>query len=137
MELKLILAIMLLTGLSACAPVQQTTIPTEIYPLATPFSDMPAAGICAQPAESQVVVTILPGIPDPRCTRIRPDQTLKVVNQTGEQVQVQIGTFDTTIEPDGAAVFDVPFGKYLAPGVHLVQVTPCCSPELWLETPLP
>jgi hypothetical protein len=137
MKRRFLLAILLAVGLAACASTWETAIPAAIYPLATPYSDVPAAGICAEAEDPVVVVTIHPDIPDPRCTRVRPDQTLKVVNQTDGQIQILIGTFEATLEPGAAAVFDVPFGEYLAPGVHLVQVQPCCSPTLWLESPSP
>ena len=103
--------------------------------LATPAAESPAAGICAEFSESQVLVTINPDIPDPRCTKIQPSQKLVVENRRQENLRVQIGPFDVLISPGGRHLFDLPFGDYLAPGVHQMIVSPCCGAELWLEIP--
>jgi hypothetical protein len=79
-----------------------------------------------------VEISIHADIPDPRCARVNPEQRLKVVNATKGQVQVQIGPYRAALEAGAEHIFDAPFGEYLAPGVHLVQVQPCCGPELWL-----
>ena len=107
--------------------------PTELPLLATPVSQEPAAGICDGFDGPVVEFRIEPGIPDPRCARVRPDQHLKVVNKTDGPLDLMIGTYSSHLEPGGETVIDTPFGDYLAPGVHLLQVLPCCGPELWLE----
>jgi hypothetical protein len=101
--------------------------------LATPVSMEPAAGICGGTDAALLEVTIYPDIPDPRCALIRTDQRLAVINATSGTLQVSIGLFEATIEPGGEHVFDAPFGTYLAPGVHQLQVLPCCGPALWLR----
>lgn len=101
--------------------------------LATPMSMEPAAGICGGTEAALLEVTIYPDIPDPRCAVIRPDQRLAVTNATSVTLQVTIGLFEATIEPGGEHVFDAPFGTYLAPGVHQLQVLPCCGPAFWLR----
>ena len=135
MKKTLLFMIVLLTALSACAPARQAatqttrSTPPDIQPtpqdtprlLATPYSDQPAAGICASPEGALVTITIYPDIPDPRCAIVRPDQRLQVVNSTQADLQVSLGDFTAT----------------LAPGVHQVQVLPCCGPELWLQTGSP
>jgi hypothetical protein len=135
--------LMLILSLSACAgtgaegtagaPMPTPTSTTPIYPLATPVSQEPAAGICASFEGEAVVISIYPDIPDPRCAKVRAEQKLTVINRTEGTLQVSIGTFEISLEPGGEYTFDTPIGKYLAPGVHLVNVSPCCSPELWLE----
>ena len=124
-----------LGAISACtqaAATPTTRVSTQPIPLATPVSQEPAAGICAGFDGELVEIRINPDIPDPRCARINPGQRLKVINASGGQVQVHIGPYEEAIERSGEYTFDTPFGEYLAPGVHLVQVQPCCGPELWL-----
>jgi hypothetical protein len=80
-----------------------------------------------------IVVTLNPDIPDPRCTKVRSDQKLTVINHTQNTLQISIGRFTASLEPGKESIIDTPFGEYLAPGVHQLQVSPCCGPELWLE----
>jgi len=114
-------------------PTLTTAASTATTELATPVSQEPAAGICGSVDGAVVEFRIEPGIPDPRCARVRPDQHLKVVNKTDGPLDLMIGTYSSHLEPGGETVIDAPFGDYLAPGVHLLQVLPCCGPELWLE----
>ena len=117
------------------APVlEQAPLPTP-ESLATPAAMQPAAGICAEFEEEMVTMTINPDIPDPRCINIRPEQKLTVVNHRIETLRVRIGPFETTILPEGQHLFDLPFGDYLAPGVHHLDVFPCCGGELVLSQP--
>jgi hypothetical protein len=143
--------ILLLSGLTACISTGTKAIPTTTIPatptiaiqssptnipskeLATPYAQEPAAGICASFDGEMVVINLYPDIPDPRCSKVRVDQKLKVVNQTEKTVEISIGSFSAKLEPGKATLIDFPFGEYLAPGVHQLQVTPCCSAELWLE----
>ncbi len=103
--------------------------------LATPAAQSPAAGICAEFEGETITVTINPDIPDPRCVSIRPDQKLVVVNHRGEPIQVKIGHFEASLPNGGEQFFDLPFGQYLAPGVHQMLVSPCCGAELVLSVP--
>ena len=79
------------------------------------------------------MVTINPDIPDPRCSKVRADQELTVINNTQNTLEVSIGSFRASLEPGSETIFDTPFGEYLEPGVHQLLVSPCCGPELWLE----
>jgi hypothetical protein len=133
MKIRSLAALLLLAGLPACASARYATGPVPAYPVSSPVSDRPAAGICAEPEGRVVTFTILPDIPDPRCAKVRPDQILQVVNRTDGPLEVGIGTLAASLEPGGEHTFDVPFGEYLAPGVHPVQVSPCCGPEIWLQ----
>jgi len=139
----LIIGIIVMIGISACKgsrvdlpTAKPTPIPASTgtpFPLATPYAQLPAAGICAGSEGEMVKVTIYPDIPEPRCSKVRADQKLTVINQTQNTVQISIGRFSSSLEPGTGMVFDIPFGEYLAAGVHQLQVSPCCGPELWLE----
>lgn len=100
---------------------------------ATPVAESPAAGICGAWEGDVVTFTIYPDIPDPRCGQALPGQKLRVVNGREEVIRASIGLFAADIEPGGEYLFDEPLGNYLMPGVHVVQISPCCSPELWLK----
>lgn len=100
---------------------------------ATPAANEIAAGICGETENEVVQVTIRPDIPDPRCLIVKPEQKLKVVNQAQSAVEVVLGEFKTELAPGQEVLWDVPVGDYLEPGVHLLLVTPCCGPELWLQ----
>jgi len=111
---------------------------TEIHPdqapiLATPVSQEPAAGICGAFEGELVIITINSDIPDPRCVIISPVQMLKIVNRRHETLQVSLVNLETTIESGGEHTFQMPFGQYLAPGVHYIEVLPCCGAALWLQ----
>ena len=136
----LVLAALLLT-LSACTATptaSPTSLPTialtsTSYPLATPYAQLPAAGICASFDGNMVTVTLNIDVPDPRCTKVRPDQQLTVVNNTQNTLQITLGRFSFSLDAGKSYTIDTPFGDYLEPGVHQLQVSPCCGPELWLE----
>ena len=124
---------------SACST--QSPPPTILIPaptltsprsLATPYADMPAAGICGTAEGEWVTITLEPGIPNPRCVQVQPEQKLSVVNQTGGTVDIALGTFEATLAPGQTISFDKPFGEYLARGVHALGVTPCCGGEIVL-----
>ena len=127
--------------LSACNASEMVTTPpsptqvqaTPTYVLATPYATQPAAGICASFDGQAVEITINVDSASPRCAKIRPDQTLTIVNSTLSTIQVSIGRFSSSILPGAQYSIDVPFGDYLAPGVHLVSVSPYYGAELWLE----
>ena len=119
----------------------QTTPPPIVSPaptltsspsLATPYAEMPAAGICGKAEGEWVTITLEPGIPNPRCVQVQPEQQLTVVNQTGGTVDVAIGTFEATLTPGQSVSFEKPFGEYLARGVHALGVSPCCGGEIVL-----
>ncbi|MGA9533515.1 MAG: hypothetical protein WBR18_12425 [Anaerolineales bacterium] len=103
-----------------------------MVPLSTPHAQSPAAGICAAPESDEVEMTILPGIPDPRCLEVRPDQRLTIRNRSGQPVDVRLGPFSAQLENGQDFMIDTPLGEYLAPGVHAVGVQPCCGGEIVL-----
>ena len=100
---------------------------------ATPYAQEPAAGICAEPEGDEVVVTLEPGIADPRCLIVHPDQHLRIINRGGTEVTVSLGPFAAVLPAAGDATLGPAFGDYLMPGVHQLQVDPCCGGELWLK----
>ncbi len=116
---------------SAPTPTIEVTLQTS--PLATPYAQEPAAGICASFDGTIVKVSLNPDIPDPRCVKVSADQKLNIINNTQNTLGVTIGRFTASLEPGKETTFDTPFGEYLQPGVHQIQVTPCCGAELWLE----
>jgi hypothetical protein len=121
------------TELYPATPIPTLTVTVKTYILATPYAQQPAAGICASFEGEMVIVTLNPDVPDPRCTKVRADQKLTVINQTQNTLQVTIGVFTASLEPGEKTIIDIPFGEYLALGVHQLQVSPCCGAELWLE----
>ncbi len=112
--------------------------PTQTSPLslATPYADMPAAGICGTAEGEWVTISLEPGIPNPRCVQVQPDQKLAVVNRTGGTVDIAIGDFEATLADGQSISFEKPFGEYLARGVHALGVTPCCGGEIVLGVDL-
>ena len=119
-------------GLSTGTNTPVFTITPQPIILSTPYAQEPAAGICASFEGEVVTINLYPDIPDPRCSQVRPDQILTVSNQTQVTLEVSIGSFKHNLEPGASYTFDTKFGDYLAPGVHQLQVTPCCGAELWL-----
>jgi len=129
-----LIAVNLMLFVLACS----LTVPaTEVQPtplqLATPQSQSPAAGICAEPTDDEVVMRLEPGIPDPRCIIVQAGQRLRVVNHTGGDVTISLGPYSLLLPSNGETVLGPTFGEYLLPGVHSLQVDPCCGGELWLK----
>ena len=137
-----VLVAVLIIPLSACVQagtVSTSSAPTSSasdtalpYSLATPYAQEPAAGICTTFDGDVVTITLNADVPDPRCTKVRPDQTLKVVNNTVTPLSISIGPFKSALLAANAYSIDVPFSDYLKPGVHQLQVSPCCGAEIWL-----
>jgi hypothetical protein len=121
------------------APATTTSLPPTLaaLPLATPYADQPAAGICAEaPGEPVVTVEIMPDIPSPRCLKVTSEQRLRVVNRTGAALALILGNLPaSSLQPNGETTFDQPFGKLLAPGVHVLDASPYFGPEIWLVEP--
>ncbi len=103
--------------------------------LATPKSQEPAAGICAEPSSSQwALFTLTADIPDPRCAKVRPDQTLKITNNTDVAVRVTIAGREMEVTPGGEQDIPGAVGSYLAPGVHslMTSLYGGGGPEVWV-----
>ncbi|MGD9093215.1 MAG: hypothetical protein PVF74_10215 [Anaerolineales bacterium] len=122
------------------SPTRSATIcgefdhPPSEAELATPYAIKPAAGICADALDENIAsVNIWPDVPEPRCLVVSQENMLRVINKTGENVQVQLGPFHIELGAGETYTFDCPLGNYLAPGVHQIMVTPFGGPEIWLK----
>jgi hypothetical protein len=78
-------------------------------------------------------MTLEPGIPNPRCLIVHSGQRLRVVNLIGADVSISLGRFSLPLPANGETVIGPTFEEYLMPGVHVLQVDPCCGGELWLQ----
>ena len=101
--------------------------------LATPIADSPAAGICGEMQGGIVTMTINPDMPDPRCLKVQSGQRLRVVNQRGEPLEIALGGATASLQPGEEITFERSFGELLLPGVHALQVSPCCGGEIVLN----
>jgi hypothetical protein len=109
-------------------PTTPTTSTSEPLPLATPLSDNPAAGICDFYPGQQIVFEIYPDVPSPRCARTTPEQNLKVINCTTQELRFWIAGYEFTLQPDQEQVIDAELRSYLAPGGQLLRQ--CCDGKL-------
>jgi hypothetical protein len=99
--------------------------------LQPPASPTPAAGACASSRLRGATRTALinPDVPQPRCLKVYPDQRLRLVNHTnafgqrGRTISVRLARFHARLARGEATVFREPFGRYLAPGDHVVWVS--------------
>jgi hypothetical protein len=107
-------------------PLKQSPYPAE--------SDTPAAGICADYEQPVVNVVISAEMmPDPRCIKVTPRQVLNLVNKAGVEVPLKLGFYELLLQPGEELLLNVPVGKYLAPGVHQLELGVAGSaPEIWL-----
>jgi hypothetical protein len=109
------------------SPLPSAQPPTLIPPVASE----PAAGICGGPDSSDLaIVRVNVDVPDPRCLQVRPDQGLRVINHTDTEISVRLGPHQVLIQPGGEGDLPEPFGNYLAPGVHRLEVDPYGGPEI-------
>jgi len=115
-----------------------STIPALQTPIrATPVSDSPAAGICDFYPGELVVFEIYPDMPSPRCARATPQQRLKIINQTEQELRIRIGNYDLSLPAGQEQAIEAELGAFLAPGVHQISTTAYQGgggPELWLTT---
>jgi hypothetical protein len=110
--------------------------------LVGPESLVPGAGACSRTAGPVVTVSVNPDVPDPRCTEVRPDQHLRVVNtsdrfgQHGKTITVRWPSFASRTLPVGSStVYARPLGSYLARGVHDLRLSIYAGggAEIWLR----
>jgi hypothetical protein len=112
---------------------QNATPTLDTRSLAPPDSQEPAAGICGSVSTVGVVIRLDQDIADPRCVKVRANQTLSIYNNTDKNLDVSFaGILQTELAPGIKTSIDTPFGEYLAPGVHQLNVSPCCGAEIWL-----
>jgi hypothetical protein len=102
----------------------------ELFPA---DSDTPAAGICEPQEGRNIPLVITVDVPSPRCVRVRPDQLAEVINGTAAEVRFKLAWYEFILQPGETYTFDVPFGVFLAPGVHHLQLNGGGNaPEIWL-----
>jgi hypothetical protein len=100
--------------------------------LATPHALQPAAGICGRVDDQTVEIFLEAGMPNPRCIQMLPEQFLTVTNRTGGLVTIRLAQEQAELQPEESYTFSRPLGEMLAPGVHRLQVDPCCGGEIMM-----
>jgi hypothetical protein len=105
---------------TAASPTQTGSPNGDLKP---PDSDAPAAGVCPDSSDGEVTIELHADIPSPRCARVLPESTLRIVNSTGEPVDFELGVFTGSLQPGDAASSGQAVGDFLAPGVHVIQST--------------
>jgi hypothetical protein len=104
-------------------------------------SQRPSSPCPAYPGRHRLVAVLLGnGHPKPRCTRVRADQQLLVINKTAPPhhsvpITVTWPPFGhRTLRQSHGTVFKRNFGSYLAPGVHPLGISPKRDgpAEIWL-----
>ena len=98
-----------------------------------PDSDTPASGICGG-AQGKPVIIILgtdsSGMPlAGRCIAIDPAQRIKLVNQSGNPLNMSFAGYQINLLAGNEMLLDRPVGQYLALGVHFLPM----GPELWVK----
>ena len=119
---------------SACSLSGPKAAPFPAAPtLIPPIASEPAAGICAGPDPADAaVVEINLDVPNPRCLRVRPDQSLVILNRSDVEIVVRLGPYETQIPPGSEGAMPALLGSYLAPGVHRIEAPPYSGPEIVL-----
>ena len=96
-------------------------------------SDTPAAGICNNTMGDPVTVALgidSSGLPlAGRCLIIAPSQRIKLVNQSGNSINVNFAGYQIDLSVGGEVLLDTPAGQYLGLGVHFLPM----GPELWVK----
>jgi hypothetical protein len=130
------------TGTGSATPTASTGSTGSLVP--ADYS-RPVAGGCLVATGSIATVDANPDVPSPRCTVVRADQRLRVVNTTniagsiGKPITVTFANYPPRVVQVGqATVFDRPMGEYLAVGVHRVHIAPlygggASGAEVWLK----
>lgn len=94
----------------------------------------PAAGVCGRPSTALVTIELFPDLPSPRCVEVTGAERLRLVNRSGAYgqqpalVSVWFAGFAAKIRANQAVVFAEPFGDYLRPGTHSVEVSGAPGP---------
>lgn len=96
-------------------------------------SDLPTAGICGSSNHATATVTYHLDTPDPRCLKVKAEQSLIIANPTDQRLNVTYAGKQFSIEPKSNYKIDQTFGSYLQKGVHLIQFTPSSAADIWLQ----
>ena len=124
------------TTTGAATSTTSVPAPTTTRTLKPPDADSPAAGICPLVTGTIATVEMHPDVPSPRCVQATPDQRLHVRNEFGREAVVRLASFETRLDNGEGHTFDRPFGHFLAPGVHSIQMSVYSGgygAELWLR----
>ncbi len=124
--------VVVLTGCGGAGQVGTTTVvsPRPVSALISAFSQLPTAGICAFSRGMRVTVYVGDGTPEPRCVRVRANQTVQVIKKAWRSgppdrtVAVTWPPFGRRRLTSGSSiVFGQNFGSYLAPGDHILGIS--------------
>jgi hypothetical protein len=74
-------------------------------------------------------------VPNPRCTKISPDQKLTLINATDQKISLNYFSYQSQIPVGGSYTFPQAAGLFLAPGVHRITTSlySGSGPEVWLQ----
>lgn len=128
---------------AGCNSSSNTTAsaPLEVR-LASPDTTYLPARPCGREPTSVVTVTINPDTPVPDCVIVSAAQRLRVVNNTngfhqrGSVISARFADLGSrAIGLGQSTMFNQPFGDYLAPGEHYLQVSayPGTNIVVWLK----
>ena len=110
------------------------TSPSSPNGLKPADSDTPAAGICGEVQGDPVAIILgidSSGLPlASRCLIVTPSQRIKLVNQSGNSINMDFAGYQINLSVGGEMLLDKPVGQYLALGVHSLPT----GPELWVKT---
>ena len=110
------------------------TLPSSSSGLKPPNSESPAAGICQEAQQGDLVSIVLgigaDGIPlAGRCMIITPSQRIKLINQSSGPFNLLFGEYQINLPVGSDLLLKKPAGQYLAPGIHSLPN----GPELWVK----
>lgn len=98
------------------------------------LQSLPAAGVCGRSSKPLVTIELFPDVPSPRCVEVSGAERLRLVNRSGAYgqqasvISVRFAGFAAKIQPNHAVIFAEPFGNYLRPGTHSVEVSGAPGP---------
>jgi hypothetical protein len=127
---------------ASTGPSTAATSATNATHLMPADSRLPASGVCGHSVSVTVVIDVNPDTPAPRCIEVTKDNDLEVVNrsdrfgQHGASVIVRWAGYPPRALAVGAkTTYSVPFGQYLATGVHFLHLSVYgdSSAEIWLR----
>jgi hypothetical protein len=123
------------TPATMSTPLSLSTPALPSPTLKPPDSTLPAAGICSTAQDTYAEVLINPDTPAPRCQHIAANQRLRVINHTDHTAEVRLAGHTLTLPPQTEGMIDLPFGDYLAPGVHNLAISTYTGggATLWLD----
>lgn len=112
-------------------------IPTpSVFPILPADSESPAAGICAEAGEEDVVIVeINLDVPSPRCQKVVAGKRLVIKNNTDETLSMWFGKnkeYSFSVSANDEYAIPELVDNLLSPGVHSLYGAPYQGPEIWL-----